>query len=103
MQKLDLEKLKELKEELDYLENDDVLYLEEDGEEKYVVLPVELYDVLESYRSIFEDGKPTNGSDVKIISTHNPNELSYDEYETIKKQLMDIFDKTFRPKPDKLN
>lgn len=104
MQKIDIKQLKEIKEELDQLEEDDAIFVDENNDTKYVILPVGLYDMLESYRSLLEGDKiPTNGSDVKIISANTPSELSYDEYETIKKQLMEVFDKTFRPKPDKLN
>ena len=39
---------------------------------------------------------------VKVISAENL-ELTYDEYEAVKKQLNDIIEQTFKPKPEKLN
>ena len=39
---------------------------------------------------------------IKILSSGGL-ELSYDEYEKVKKQIMEAFDKTFKPRPEKLN
>ena len=43
-----------------------------------------------------------NGTSVRI-ATPDDLDLSYDEYERIKKQIMDAVEKTFMPKPEKLN
>ena len=32
----------------------------------------------------------------------NPN-LSYEEYEEVRRQVLEVLDKTFKPKPEKLN
>ena len=101
MLKIDLEKTEKLKNELDSLEEDEECFLCEEGESKYVVLPVEKYDLLDSYRSFFEGDQLNNGN-VKII-TNAMNELSYDEYEAIRKQLIEVIDKTFKPNPEKFN
>ena len=39
---------------------------------------------------------------IKVFSPNNM-ELSYDEYEAVKKRILEAFDKTFKPKREKLN
>ncbi len=89
---IDIKKLDAIKDELDSLDENDVLYINENGNSKYVLLPIESYDVLEN----------KNSANVKIVTPFN-GELTYDEYEAIKKQVLDILDKTFKPKREKLN
>lgn len=101
--KIDISKLNEIKEELENLKSEEVVFVNEKNRMKYVIMPIKQYNLLESYRDLLYGDKDTDGSDVKIISSHAPSELSYDEYEAIKKQLLEMFDKTFRPKPEKLN
>jgi len=45
---------------------------------------------------------PSAVPQVKIVPSGEL-DLSYDEYERIKKQIMDAVEKTFMPKPEKLN
>lgn len=96
---IDIKKLKNIKEELSSLSEDDVLFVEEKGISKYVLMPIELYDEVEGLVKLSQEiSKP----DVKIIS-NNDIELSYEEYEQIKSQVIEAIDKTFKPKPEKLN
>lgn len=99
MQNIDIKYLNEIKEELDELEGEDSLFIEENGEPKFAIIPIEFFDALESYRGIIEGN---SDSSVKVISNVK-DALTYDEYENIKKQLIDVFDKTFKPNPEKLN
>lgn len=96
---VDIKKLKNIKEELDNLSKDDVLYVEEKGISKYVLLPIELYDEVED---IVKFSQEMNKPQVKIVNNSDI-ELSYEEYEQIKSQIMEAVDKTFKPKPEKLN
>ena len=96
---VDIKKLKNIKEELDNLGQDDVLYVEEKGISKYVLLPIELYDEVED---IVKFSQEMNKPQVKIVNNSDI-ELSYEEYEQIKSQIMEAVDKTFKPKPEKLN
>lgn len=103
---VDIKKLKAIKEELDALdEKDPVLYVSENGNAKYALMPIELLDEIEDILHPFddEDGQSDgNSASIKVISS-NPFELSYDEYEEIKDAILKAFDKTFKPKPEKLN
>ena len=98
MKRIDIDEVENLKDTLDELEDSEFLYLSEDGVEKYLVIPTKLLEQMNSYMSSFEDG---HGA-VQIISP-NPVNLTYDEYEAIKKQLNKVLDETFKPNPEKLN
>lgn len=99
MAKIDIDKLGELKDEMAFLEEEDVLFVEEDGQNRYVVVPIEIYDAVEDLMEMF-----SHANHAPIIKVDSSNlELSYDEYERIKDQIMDAVEKTLMPKPEKLN
>ncbi len=96
---IDIERLKEIKDELDAMNESDVLFIDEDRKAKYVIMPVELYDTLEDLLNVLNAPAPAS---VRIAAPEEF-DLSYDEYERIKKQIMEAVEKTFMPKPEKLN
>ena len=96
---IDIRKIQEVREELDALGQSDVLYIEEDGKAKYAVMPIELYDQIEDVLMMLNT--PFDAQ-VKIAGPEDI-ELTYDEYERIKKQIMEAVEKTFMPKREKLN
>lgn len=96
---IDIERLKEIKDELDAMNESDVLFIDEDRKAKYVIMPVELYDTLEDLLNVLNAPAPAS---VRIAAPEEI-DLSYDEYERIKKQIMEAVEKTFMPKPEKLN
>ena len=96
---IDIERLKEIKDELDAMNESDILFIDEDRKAKYVIMPVELYDTLEDLLNVLNAPAPAS---VRIAAPEEI-DLSYDEYERIKKQIMEAVEKTFMPKPEKLN
>ena len=97
---IDIKELENIKEELYASEdNGDVLFIDEDGKSRFALLPIDLYDAVED---IVEMLNNANGATVKIATPENI-DLSYDEYERIKEQIMDAVDRVFMPKPEKLN
>lgn len=96
---IDIKELENIKDKLESLIEEDVLFVDENGSTKYVILPINQFDNLEE---VVKDGQATLTPAIKIINGDGF-ELSYDEYETVKKQLNEIFEKTFKPKPEKLN
>ena len=96
---LDLEQLELLQDELDALDQDEYVFLTENGEKKYAVIPMELYNLLEEFQMMFDD---TYSSPLVKVDSANL-DLSYDEYERIKEQIMEAVEKTLMPKPEKLN
>lgn len=101
MNNIDIKKLKNIKEDLDTLKNDDVLYVEDNGVTKYVIMTSTMFDSLEEILN-FKDDDGALTDNVRIINADKI-ELSYDEYEKVKEQILNAFDKTFKPKPEKLN
>ena len=97
---IDIEKLKDIRAELDSMEESDVLFVTENGTEKYAIVPIGLFDSVEEALSM-ADG-PAFIPQVRIAGNEDI-ELSYDEYERIKKQILEALEKTLMPKPEKLN
>ena len=96
---IDIKTIENVRKELETLKDDDVLYIDENGKSKYAILPIGHYDELESLSELLEDG---NGTKVKIANFDDL-QLTYEEYENIRKQIMDAVDKTLKPNPEKLN
>jgi|GEM_PF-1298851 len=96
---IDINRITAIKDELDSLSENDVLFIDEENKTKYAIMPIELYDSLEDLMTMLG----TNAApSVRIVPSEDI-DLSYDEYERIKKQIMDAVEKTFMPKPEKLN
>ena len=96
---IDIEKVEEIRNELESLEEDEVMFIEEDHIAKYAVMPISFYDAIEDIIAMMNG---TSESSVRIAIPQDF-DLSYDEYERIKQQIMDAVEKTFMPKPEKLN
>ena len=99
MANIDINRLDELKDELAFLNQDDVLFIEEDGQEKFAVVPIDLFNSVEDFLELLNEA--SSGPVVKVDSSNL--DLSYDEYERIKNQIMEMVEKTLMPKPEKLN
>ena len=96
---IDIKYLEQIKDELEALGENDVAFIEEDNVTKYVLMPVELYDSIENLAMMINDAQNASVS----ISSDQEIDLSYDEYEQVKKMIMDAVEKVFMPKPEKLN
>ncbi|MBQ6215936.1 MAG: hypothetical protein IJK53_00985 [Erysipelotrichaceae bacterium] len=96
---INIKEIEQIKDELHSMKENDVLFIDEDGKARYAILPIELYDSMEDLMMMLND---PDAMTVKIASSQDL-DLSYDEYERIKKQIMDAVEKTFMPKPEKLN
>ena len=97
---VDIEKLKLNREELEEMSESDVLFVTENNTEKYAIIPIALYDAVEDVLTTLND--PVFVPQVRIASNQEI-ELSYDEYERIKEQILEAVEKTLMPKPEKLN
>jgi hypothetical protein len=96
---IDIGKVENIREDLEDLGQNDVMFIEENGNQRYVVMPIEMYDAIEDAALMVSSFSMPQ---VKIASAEDF-ELSYDEYERIKNQIMDAVEKTLMPKPEKLN
>ena len=97
---IDINRIADIRKELEALGERDVLFVNEDAKARYVIMPVEMYDSLEELSMLLDS--PVMNPQVKVVSPDDF-ELSYDEYERIKNQIMEIVEKTLMPKPEKLN
>ena len=97
---IDINRIKDVMDELQSLKEDEVLYISEDQKTKYVIMPIELYDSLDEAKQLLDSS--FMNPQVKVLNSDDF-ELSYDEYERVKNQLMEIIEKTLMPKPEKLN
>ena len=97
---IDINRIKDVMDELQALKEDEVLYVSEDQKTKYVIMPIELYDSLDEAKQLLDSS--FMNPQVKVLNSDDF-ELSYDEYERVKNQLMEIIEKTLMPKPEKLN
>ena len=96
MATIDLERIKDIEEELENLEDTEVLFVQENGMEKYAIMNIHFYDMIEEVVSMLQTPQIN-------IAKPEDFELSYDEYERVKNQIKDIVEKTLMPKPEKLN
>jgi hypothetical protein len=96
MATVDLERIKDIEEELENLDETEVLFVEENGVEKYAIMNIQFYDMIEEVANMLQTPQVN-------IAKPEDFELSYDEYERVKNQIMDIVEKTLMPKPEKLN
>jgi len=96
MAAIDLERIKGIEEELENLEDTEVLFVEENGMQKYAIMNIHFYDMIEEVVTMLQTPQVN-------IAKPEDFELSYDEYERVKNQIMDIVEKTLMPKPEKLN
>ncbi len=96
---IDIKRIEEIRDDLEAMGQNDVLFIEEDGKTRYAVLPIEVFDQVEDVLSMLN--APAEAS-VKIATSRDI-DLTYDEYERIKDQILEAIEKTFMPKPEKLN
>ena len=104
MQNIKIDRLKNIAEELENLGEDDVLFVDDDNKTCYAIMPIAYFDKLDVYRELQENEGSLCNAQVKIMGGNGiVEELSFDDYEKIRSQLLEIFDKSFKPKSDKLN
>lgn len=99
---IDIKKLKGISKELDELKNDEVMFVNDNGTSRFVVMPIEMYEMVEDLYKDEEESNELLNPQIKIVGPEGF-QLSYDEYENVKKQINDAFEKIFKPKPEKLN
>ena len=97
---IDIKRIKNIKDELEALNENEVCFVEDQGISKYVIIPMSAYEEYEEISSLINDN-----SSKPIIRVAGANEINvtYEEYEKIKQQINDAVDQAFKPKPEKLN
>lgn len=104
MKKIDIKEKEMIIDSLSEVKEDNHLIITDGKEEKLAVITMSEYikfmDLIELDKKIhpFKYGE----AEIQVINDENI-EISYEEYENIRKQLLDALDKTFKPKLEKLN
>ena len=81
MRNIDIKEVEGIKKQLEMLGDEDVVFIDEDGQSKYAVMNLNYFEKLDSYRQLSEKNGPVFNTLVKIFSGGSPLEdLSYDEY-----------------------
>ena len=97
---VDISELNTIRKDLDSLQEDDALFIYENGREKYAVMPIDTYNKVCDLLDEFDEANPLNA---KIDIIGDRQQLTYEEYERVKSLIMDAVEKAFKPKADKLN
>lgn len=100
---IDINELAAIRDDLENLADDDLIMINDQDEPRFVIMPVTAFEGLEQFAQMLTSpGAKTGTPSVSIVGP-NKLELSYDEYEQVRKQILDAFDKTFKPDPGKLS
>lgn len=97
--KIDINELADLKEDLYDLKDDEVLEIYEDGERSFVILNAKFFKQIEDLSIMIAESNAMRENMQPIENL----ELTYEEFENVKEQVIDALEKTFMPKPEKLN
>lgn len=97
---IDIERLKDIRDELAGLDKDEAIFIDENGYSKYVIITSETYDKVEDLLMAI-NGTEIFKPEIRVIG--NDSELTYEEYERIKAVIMEVVEKTLKPKAEKLN
>lgn len=97
---IDISKLENIRKQLDSLQDNDALFVNENGIEKYAILPVETYNKVCDLLDALDATNPLNAR-IDVIGDRQ--QLTYEEYERVKSLIMEAVEKAFKPRADKLN
>ena len=97
--KIDINELANLKEDLYDLKDDEVLEIYENGERSFVILNAQFFKQIEDLSIMIAESNAMRENMQPIENL----ELTYEEFENVKEQVIDALEKTFLPKPEKLN
>lgn len=100
MANIDINRLNEIKNDLEEMKNDDALFIDKDGKAEYAIMKIERFDRAEELLNLMDDMNVMK-PEVKIVGTNE--EFTYEEYQSIKACINEIIDRTFKPKAEKLN
>ena len=97
--KIKIDELNNLKDMLYELEDDEMIEIYEDNERSFVILSSEFFKQIEDLSIMVAEGNKMRANMQPIENF----EMTYEEFENVKEQIIDALEKTFLPKPEKLN
>ena len=96
---IDIRELDNIRDDLDSLDQEEVIFVTEDGMTKYVIMPAVYFEAVEGVARMIEEAEK---NPVRVLSGEDF-EITYEEYEAVKEQIIEALEKTLLPKPEKLN
>ena len=111
MKSIKITDIKDLNNVDDYLKDNDFVELVIGDDKRIIAVSNEEFEYLEEIKSFIHEAQELNedekniDNNIKIISNGNVinDNLSFEQYEFIKKQINQVIEKTLKPKPEKLN
>ena len=97
---IELKELENIREKLEALNPDEAVFIDDEGQTRYAIIPIMMYDMVEELMAMRENG---NGGPKVIVTGGQQQELSYEEYERVKFAIMEMLETTLKPKAEKLN
>ncbi|MBQ1477621.1 MAG: hypothetical protein IIZ33_05705 [Erysipelotrichaceae bacterium] len=96
---IDIKELENIYPELDDLNDEEALYVTENGEDRFVILSAAHYEAIEGLARMIEEAQK---NPVRVVGNEDF-DITYEEYEAVKEQIIEALEKTLMPKPEKLN
>ena len=111
MKKVIVKDSKDLLNIKEYLKDNDFIEVELDDNNHFIAISKDEYESLAGIKDLiheaqdFDDNQKDSNGNIKIISNGDliNDNLSFEQYEFIKKQINQVIEKTLKPKPEKLN
>lgn len=107
MKRINIKEVDYLNEILAQVKSHQPMIIQEGKEEKFAIITMEDYEeFMQLYHADLQRNPLKYGKPKEIHIMTEPNEsfdMSEEEYEDIKRQLLDAIEKTFKPKTNKMN
>ena len=97
--KIDINELVNLSDILYDLQEDEILEIYEGDKKCFVLLNANFYKQIEDLSIMIAESNKMRENMQPVENL----ELTYEEFENVKEQVIDALEKTFMPKPEKLN
>ena len=104
MEKIVIKNIEDLKKLIKTINEDEAYHIELDDDQSFYAISEDDYDLLVSIKEFLdEEVRAEKGLPVKIVSNTTNDQLSFEQYETLKKQINEALEQTLKPKAEKLN
>lgn len=103
MNSIKIKNLDDLKKLIKDIDIEGSFDIEIDESCRFYAVSDEDYDLLCSVKEMIDTEFKHDNQTVRIVSNDMNQELSFEQYEVLKKQINEALDKTLKPKAEKLN
>lgn len=103
MSKIRITNIEDLKKLIKTIDEDGSYEIELDDNCRFFAVSDDDYALLCNIKDMLEEDIRQDNQTVKVVSNDPGQELSFEQYEILKKQINEALDKTLKPKAEKLN